>query len=232
MLDTSGQQCPLSFFTPPELLHSVMNGSQYISRRTAETFDWSVAAVPAKREYVLSEITANVAQRLGSNIQITGHTFLRTTLQDPSFDWSVAAVPAKREYVLSEITANVAQRLGSNIQITGHTFLRTTLQDPSFVIKQIDEFSLGITGAHHLFSVRITPPGSFINQVTEVVEVDGCSIQVIYMVLMHSPDLAVCYCRYIKNGSADSITVSADHIPYAFARSCCLLLPLYQKRIG
>lgn len=85
MLDTSGQQCPLSFFTPPEFLHSVMNGSQYISRRTAETFDWSVAAVPAKREYVLSEITANVAQRLGSNIQITGHTFLRTTLQDPSF---------------------------------------------------------------------------------------------------------------------------------------------------
>ena len=38
MLDTSGQQCPLSFFTPPELLHSVMNGSQYISRRTAATF--------------------------------------------------------------------------------------------------------------------------------------------------------------------------------------------------
>lgn len=127
-------------------------------------------------------------------------------------DWSVAAVPAKREYVLSEITANVAQRLGSDVQITGHTFLRTVLQDPSFVVKQIDEFSLGITGAHHLFSVRITPPGSFINQVAEVVEIDGCSIQVIYMVLMHSPNLAVCYCRYIKNGSADSITISANHI--------------------
>lgn len=32
------------------------------------------------------------------------------------------------------------------------------------------------------------------------------------MVFMHSPNLAVCYCRYIKNGSADSITISANHI--------------------
>ena len=131
-------------------------------------------------------------------------------------DWLVAAVLAKREYALSEITTDIAQRLGSDVQITGHTFQRTILQNPSFVIKkEVGEFSLGITGSHHLFSVRITSPSSLINQIAEVVEIDGCAVQMIDMILVHTPDFAVCYCRYIKNGSADSIAGTANHIQSA-----------------